>query len=93
MLTTKFPWRWARCLHSLDAMIAESIQVRAICTACNFFADLDLEKVRAAKGGNFCLINRRSRCRTPACGQWVRFFYLLGVYRGMWDYEVSGTRW
>lgn len=90
MITTRFPWRWQTYLLSIDGMISFEVPVRAGCDVCRQSRDVDLAAVRAAKGGDYCLINRRSTCRfTTGCNGFVKFSYSLGVYRRLWDDEVS----
>jgi hypothetical protein len=71
-------------------MIAIGRQAKAMCEKCSFDAELDLDALRSRVGGDYCLIDRRSKCRI--CGGWVRFFYLQGIWRGMWTDEGS-SRW
>jgi hypothetical protein len=84
-----FPsWVW-----SLDRAIADGGQVRAFCTRCRAARQVDLRALRARVGGDYCLVNRRCRCRlTPGCAGWNRFHYLHGVYRPLWD-DATAERW
>lgn len=73
-------------------MLDAGARIRANCTECTY-RDVDLERLVAIKGRDYCLINRRCRCTiTAGCGGWVRFYYLCGVYRPLWD-EATGMRW
>jgi hypothetical protein len=61
-----------------------------VCKRCRV---VDLAKLREIKGGSYSLINRRTRCKLkPGCTGWVRFHYLHGVMRPLWD-EATGRRW
>lgn len=73
-------------VQSLDAMIAQHVPVRTMCTACSAYRDLDLDALREKVGGAYSLWNRRCRCRlTPGCAGWNRFYYINGMAVGMWD--------
>lgn len=80
-------------VQTLDAGIAANAHIRGICMVCHRYRDVDLVKLREIKGGSYSLINRRTRCKLkPDCPGWVRFFYLHGVMRGLWDDETN-LRW
>lgn len=69
------------------------VQIQGWCSTCGGVKAVDFEKLRAIKGGNYSLINRRTRCKlTPGCTGWVRFHYLHGVFRPLWD-DDTGERW
>ncbi len=80
-------------VKSLDALIAQGVGVRVMCTGCDVYRDLDLDALRLAKGGEYSLFNRRCRCRlTPDCTGWNRFYYLKGMAWAMWD-DATADRW
>lgn len=81
---------WVR---TVGAMIDEGIEIRANCDRhCADWFVVDLEKLRRLKGPDYSLVNRRSRCKTPGCKGWVKFYYPHGVYRPLCD-EETATRW
>lgn len=81
---------WVR---TVGAMIDEGIEIRASCDRhCSDWFVVDLEKLRRLKGPDYSLVNRRSRCKTPGCKGWVKFYFPLGVYRPLWD-EETDLRW
>lgn len=83
-------------VQSVDAMIGEALEIRAFCDRKCMpypgYAVVNLERIRDAKGGDYSLINRRTRCKTPSCGGWIKFHYLHGVYRPLFD-EETALRW
>ena len=81
-------------VQTVEAMIAEGIEVRAWCDrGCRKgFVVVDLARIRREKGPAYSLINRRSRCRTPGCAGWVKFHYPHGVYRPLFDQDTA-ERW
>lgn len=80
-------------LQSLDAMIERDVKVKASCTKCRHVVQVDLVALREKLGGDYCLINKRTRCRMKkTCRGWNRFHYLLCVYRPLWD-EEGERRW
>ena len=80
--------------HTVRSMIDSGEEVRAFCSGrCMLFpgfAVVDLARVRAVKGGDYSLINKRTRCKS--CGGWVKFHYCNGVYRPLWD-DATAMRW
>lgn len=81
---------WVR---TLDRAIADEAAIKVSCTRCRAYRQLDLPALRAQVGGEYCLLNRRCRCRlTPGCAGWNRFHYLHGVYRPLWD-DATAARW
>ncbi|RDV06453.1 hypothetical protein DXH95_03230 [Sphingorhabdus pulchriflava] len=79
--------------RSLDRMIATERQVKGSCSHCHAEQSVDLDQLRRRVGGSYSLFNRRCRCAlTPGCPGWVRFFYLHGVWRPLWD-EGTMLRW
>lgn len=84
-------------LQSLGAMIDGDAQIQAICNRCGRlkrFTREDLERLAAKVGRDYSLINRRTRCRLKqGCEGWVRFYYLMGVYRPLWDEDHAWRRW
>lgn len=87
-------WAW---LQSLGAMIEGGAEIRIICQKCGRIRDLsrdDLERLAEKVGRDYRLINRRTRCRLkPGCDGWNRPYYLLGVYRPMWDEAHAVNHW
>ena len=70
MIHGRHPMGWQ---SSIDGMIEANVTCRASCSTCNAWMPVDLEKVKAAMGGDFCLWDRRPRCRTPGCDSRVSF--------------------
>lgn len=71
----------------------DHFHVRVTCTVCRQGRDVDLDGLIAAKGPDYSLVNRRSRCKfTKGCRGWNRFFYQSGVMRPLWD-DKTGDRW
>lgn len=86
------PSAWSKSDLTIGGMLDAGTRIRAICTECTS-RDVDLAQLIAIKGRDYCLINRRCRCPiTPGCGGRVRFYYLCGVYRPLWD-EETAMRW
>ncbi len=80
-------------VKSLDALIAQGVGVRVMCDGCQGWQDIDLAALRAQKGGDYSLFNRRCRCRiTPGCKGWNRFYYINGMCWAMWD-DATASRW
>ncbi|WP_225205051.1 hypothetical protein [Novosphingobium huizhouense] len=78
---------------SLGAMLAADVKVRAMCTECSAYRDIDLYALAAKVGGAYSLLNRRCRCRlTDGCTGWNRFYYLNGRYWPMWN-DAGMWRW
>lgn len=70
-----------------------NVEVKGRCEKCEKSRPVDFEKLRAIKGGDYSLINKRTRCKfTEGCKGWVRFHYLHGVFRPLWDDDTS-DRW
>lgn len=81
---------WTR---SIGAAIDAGGRIRASCTRCGKWRDVDLVALAAHVGRTYCLIDRRCRCRmTAACDGWNRFLYLHGVYRPLWS-DDAVARW
>jgi hypothetical protein len=71
--------QWAR---TLDGLIAGGHPVRVWCDRCGVWREIDLIALRDRVGGDYSLINRRTRCRlTEGCAGWNRFTYQHGVFR------------
>lgn len=80
-------------VQTLDAAIADDARIMGVCSTCGQYRDVDLVALREIKGGSYSLINRRTRCKlTPGCQGWVKFHYLHGVFRPLWD-EAAEARW
>jgi|JI10StandDraft_1071094.scaffolds.fasta_scaffold2386218_2 hypothetical protein len=89
----KHPALFPTWIRTLDAAIEEGAPIRASCTKCRQWQDVDLVVLRERVGGSYSLINRRTRCRiTEGCNGWNRFHYLLGVFRPLWD-DATSDRW
>lgn len=74
-------------------MIVTERPVKAACDYCRAEKPVNLERLRERVGGSYSLLNRRCRCvLTPGCAGWVRFHYLHGVWRPLWD-EATMLRW
>lgn len=69
------------------------VQIKGWCGKCGQTRLVDFRKLREVKGGDYSLINRRTRCKfTEGCDGWVKFHFLLGVFRPLWD-DDTGARW
>lgn len=81
-------------VKTVQASIDEQIEIRAWCDAgCRKdIVVVDLERIKAAKGPDYSLINKRTRCKTPGCKGWVKFHYPSGVYRPLFDFETA-VKW
>lgn len=79
-------------LQSIGAMIDGDAKIQATCTKCGRFKRFtheDLVALGEKIGRDYCLINKRTRCRLkPGCDGVNRFYYLNGVYRPLWDEDV-----
>ena len=92
----KGPESFPTHVATLGGMLDGDGKVQASCELCRVyvrFAKADIERMIAAKGRDYSLIGRRSRCKLTAdCRGWVRFHFQSGVYRPLWtDKDVS--RW
>lgn len=54
-------------VETLGSMAEKGWLVRAICSACRTCVDVDIPTLIEKVGPDFCLIDRRPACRTPAC--------------------------
>jgi len=80
-------------VESLDAGIAEEGRIQGRCAKCGEVRRVDLAALRDVKGGAYSLKNRRTRCKlTAGCDGWVRFHYMHGVMRPLWD-DATADRW
>lgn len=78
---------------TLDRMISTERVVRVHCEVCKAERLIDLVQLRTKVGGEYSLINRRSRCKlTEGCKGWNLFYVRHGPYVGLWD-EKAGIRW
>ena len=85
-----FP-EWTR---TLGAMKDQGIVPRAWCTTCMVSVDVDLDRLIAAKGRDYSLINRRCRCvLTDGCAGWVRFQYSSHGCRRWLFTDPQAMRW
>lgn len=64
--------------ETIDAMIAEDVVVSAWCDTCRGHKrEIDLHAVKAVKGGDYSLWERRTRCTFKEdCNGWVKFQYI-----------------
>ena len=61
-------------------------KVQASCPMCGNYRQVDYDRLIAAKGRGFSLVGRRVPCSfTPGCKGWIKFHYLNGVYRPLWE--------
>jgi hypothetical protein len=76
---------WAQ---SIGALIAAGATCRVQCGTCFGTKGLDLERIAAARGRDFCLWNKRSRCRlSPGCRGTARFYVVQHAGAlPMWDF-------
>lgn len=82
-------------VQTLDASLAQErpVVIKAHCPKCGEWREVDLAALREKVGGSYSLVNRRSPCRlTPGCEGWVKFHYLNGVVRPLWD-DSAEARW
>lgn len=68
-------------------MVASGREAYAWCHECGHQRQVDIAALAGRVGGDYSLINRRSRC--PRCGGWVRFHYRQAALYPMWDDEMS----
>jgi hypothetical protein len=63
--------------HSVGGLIDEGVEVRAWCDTCMAkYVVVDLGKIAEARGRDFTLWNKRSRCRlTEDCKGTIGFYY------------------
>jgi antitoxin component of MazEF toxin-antitoxin module len=82
-------------LQTLGAMIDGDAKIQVQCTKCRRFKRFsrdDLVTLAERVGLGYSLINRRCRCRlTEGCDGWNRFYFLMGIYRPLWDEEYGWT--
>jgi hypothetical protein len=80
-------------VQNLGAMLEADTRIRAFCSSCDTWTDVDIAALAVRAGTAYSLIDRRSRCHlTPGCTGWVRFLYCHGVYRPLWTDEAV-ARW
>ena len=65
---------WPARLHTVGKMRRDGVPVKATCARCDYWHVVDLGKVEANRGDDYCLINRRFKC--PSCGTARTGFYL-----------------
>lgn len=89
---------WTRSIATmLEVTDQPGHNVEAWCDRCRICRHLkrrELERIAKAKGPDYSLFNRRTRCRmTEGCTGWVTFRY----QRGCWAYalydEQTEMRW
>jgi hypothetical protein len=84
---TRFP-AWTATIRSIieaQARRPEHSNVTWFCNACGAHGVPDLQRILAAKGPGYSLVNRRTRCRKKGCKGWVRFNYQSGMMRALAD--------
>lgn len=87
-------WSFPTWVQTLDLSIAfGNVQIKGWCSKCGKVKPVDFVKLREIKGGDFSLINKRTRCKlTEGCSGWVKFHYKHGIFRPLWDDDTS-DRW
>ena len=74
---------------SVGRMIAAGLRCTAFCGSCCRSREVALTAIAAAKGADFCLWNRRTRCRiTDGCTGRPGFYFddEEGRATPMWDF-------
>lgn len=79
---------WTRTIGHLMANDAEVV---AHCSACGGSWDADLERIAKAKGVNYTLWNRTTRCRTVGCKGKVWFKASIRG-GGVWPTQMRNAR-
>lgn len=64
---------------SVGAMIDDQLHVTWHCDTCSHYGTVDLLAVAGRKGIDYCMVDRRSRCRMAGCTGVVYFRYADGV--------------
>lgn len=83
----KVPIR-ASCTRNLATLIAAGAPVKASCSKCGEWKEVDLLRLILIKGETYDLWNRRTSCRiTPGCPGKNRFHVHAGrgSFEPMWD--------
>lgn len=72
---------------SIGAMIDNDVACKARCRKCEQWKDVDLVKLAAYKGRDYCLWNKRTNCHiTKGCfGEVVFMHNGNGYFRNMFD--------
>jgi hypothetical protein len=60
---------------TVGAMIDDQLHITWHCDACRHYDSVDLLKVAAKKGIDYCLVDRRARCKMEGCVGVVYFRY------------------
>lgn len=80
-------------VQSVGAMQDTAARVEGWCSKCGQVRQVDYARLIASKGREYSLINRRTRCKlTAGCNGWVKFHYLHGVMRPLFD-EGQAHKW
>jgi hypothetical protein len=88
---------WTKTISSMIEAHGPGCNVEVRCSLCAGFKKLakeDLERIGAAKGMDYSLWNKRTRCRlTPGCRGWNTFRFEHGPWAyGLFDDKQIG-RW
>lgn len=77
--------------RTLKLIIDCSRTLKVLCTECrgdHTFTQDEIIALAEKVGLDFCVVNRRCRCRlTPGCTGWNRFYGMFGVFHPLWDDE------
>lgn len=80
-------------VQTLGALIDASVALRAICSNCERWVEIDKSALARRVGRDYSLINRRTRCKlTKRCRGWNRFYYAVGEFLPLWDTAML-LRW
>ena len=78
---------------TLGCYLKTSIPVDARCNRCEFVQRVDIAALAEKVGTAYQLWDRRSPCKQPGCGGWVRFFSARGgVFLPLWS-DRAVARW
>ena len=83
-------------LSTAAYMLANNVEVRAVCWTCGRRKAVDIAALNARTSGGYSLINRRCRCRlTVGCDGWNVFEYRAarrGDFLPLYDLATQ-ARW
>ena len=78
---------------TLGDYLRTTIPVEARCNKCALQQTVDIAALAEKVGHGYVLWDRRSRCKEPGCGGWVRFFGARGgVFLPLWS-DRAAARW
>lgn len=63
---------------TVGAMIDDQLQVTWTCDVCKAWGQVDLLRIASRRGIDYCLVDRKTRCRDPVCKGVVGFHYSAG---------------